>query len=240
MTCVNRTRLDASADAVGAAAVEPDTGMPGASAEREFQRRHDKREADVRAAHPRLGRLILALTDDPATTAAWAKGAEGERRVAARLALLADLDVIVLHDRRIPGSRANIDHVVVGPSGVFVIDTKRYTGRVTSEITGSIWNPGPVRLYVGRRDCTKLIDGVARQVTAVEQALSGESPAMPTTPMLCFVEAERSWFARPFVIDGVWIGSAEAIGEVVSAPGPFNSEQISHTGRKLAERLRPA
>ncbi len=36
----------------------------------------------------------------------------------------------VLHDRRIPGSKANIDHIVVGPAGVFAIDTKRYTGKI--------------------------------------------------------------------------------------------------------------
>ncbi|MEO6532232.1 MAG: nuclease-related domain-containing protein [Pseudolysinimonas sp.] len=31
-----------------------------------------------------------------------------------------------LRDRRIPGSKANIDHVVRAPRGVFVIDAKRY------------------------------------------------------------------------------------------------------------------
>jgi len=35
-------------------------------------------------------------------------------------------EVVVLHDRAIPGSRANIDHIGIGPTGVWVIDTKRY------------------------------------------------------------------------------------------------------------------
>lgn len=35
----------------------------------------------------------------------------------------------VLRDRRIPGSRANIDHLAVTPTGVHVIDAKRYNGR---------------------------------------------------------------------------------------------------------------
>lgn len=33
-----------------------------------------------------------------------------------------------MHDRRIPRSRANIDHIVVTPGGVWVIDTKRRVG----------------------------------------------------------------------------------------------------------------
>jgi hypothetical protein len=37
---------------------------------------------------------------------------------------------VVLHDRAVPRGRANIDHIAVVPSGVWVIDTKRYRGRV--------------------------------------------------------------------------------------------------------------
>jgi hypothetical protein len=38
--------------------------------------------------------------------------------------------VTVLNDRRVPGSRGNIDHVVVGAAGVYVIDAKRYQNAV--------------------------------------------------------------------------------------------------------------
>ena len=37
--------------------------------------------------------------------------------------------VELLHDRRIPGRRSNIDHLAVSPSGIWVIDSKRYAGR---------------------------------------------------------------------------------------------------------------
>ena len=39
-------------------------------------------------------------------------------------------DVWTLHDRRVPGTRGNIDHIVVGPAGVFVIDAKNYQGKI--------------------------------------------------------------------------------------------------------------
>lgn len=35
----------------------------------------------------------------------------------------------VLHDRRIRGAQTNIDHIVIGPTGIWVIDAKRYVGK---------------------------------------------------------------------------------------------------------------
>jgi len=60
----------------------------------------------------------------------WARGAAGEERVAAILAKHLHASVVVLHDRRIPGTRANIDHIAVAPSGVWVIDAERYKGKL--------------------------------------------------------------------------------------------------------------
>jgi hypothetical protein len=37
---------------------------------------------------------------------------------------------VVLHDLAIPGSRTNLDHLVIGPGGVFVIDSKQYRRRL--------------------------------------------------------------------------------------------------------------
>lgn len=42
----------------------------------------------------------------------------------------------VLHDRAVPRSSANIDHVLVGPAGVIVIDTKSHQGRLTIDTDG--------------------------------------------------------------------------------------------------------
>jgi hypothetical protein len=48
---------------------------------------------------------------------AWRRGAEGERRTARLLGPLARHGWVVLHDLAIPGSRANLDHLVIGPGG---------------------------------------------------------------------------------------------------------------------------
>jgi hypothetical protein len=59
------------------------------------------------------------------------KGAEGETRTASARGALGP-EWIVFHDHRWPGRRlANIDHIVVGPGGIFVVDSKNWSGDVS-------------------------------------------------------------------------------------------------------------
>jgi len=56
------------------------------------------------------------------------KGWEGEIRLAAELSYLSD-EFLLLNDVMLPGSKGNIDHIVVGPTGIFVFETKNYSGK---------------------------------------------------------------------------------------------------------------
>ncbi|WNF27086.1 UvrD-helicase domain-containing protein [Streptomyces sp. C11-1] len=57
----------------------------------------------------------------------WEAGSEGERLVAAQLLVLTERGWRLLVDRRWPGTRtANVDMLLVGPGGVFVIDVKNW------------------------------------------------------------------------------------------------------------------
>jgi Nuclease-related domain len=71
---------------------------------------------------------------------AWRRGAAGERRTARLLGPLERRGWAVLHDLAIPGSPANIDHLVIGPGGVVVIDTKQYRGRLWLDPDGLLWH----------------------------------------------------------------------------------------------------
>jgi hypothetical protein len=73
-------------------------------------------------------------------TRAWRRGANGERRTARLLAPLERRSWAVLHDLAIPGSPANIDHLVIGPGGVLVIDSKQYRGRLRLDGYGMLWH----------------------------------------------------------------------------------------------------
>ena len=62
----------------------------------------------------------------------WSRGHAGEQTVGAELERLRPLGFDVLHDVRWPGrKRANIDHVAIGPPGIFVVDSKNWSGNVT-------------------------------------------------------------------------------------------------------------
>jgi Nuclease-related domain len=99
---------------------------------------------------PRLGLVVGALAAvvagwglrfKPSPEAvAWRRGAAGERRTARLLAVLERHGWAVLHDLAIPRSQANIDHLVIGPGGVFVIDSKRYRGRLQLDPSGRLWH----------------------------------------------------------------------------------------------------
>jgi hypothetical protein len=71
---------------------------------------------------------------------AWQRGAQGERHTARLLDRLGREGYVVFHDLAMPDSPANLDHLVVGPSGVFVIDSKQWTGQVYQSADGLIWH----------------------------------------------------------------------------------------------------
>jgi hypothetical protein len=71
---------------------------------------------------------------------AWQRGAQGERRTARLLRRLARDGYVVFHDLGVPGSDANVDHLVIGRSGVFVIDSKQWTGHVHQGADGLAWH----------------------------------------------------------------------------------------------------
>jgi hypothetical protein len=75
-----------------------------------------------------------------ADAAAWRRGAVGERRTARLLASLERHGWVVLHDLAVPGSRANLDHLAIGPGGVFVIASKQYRGRLQLDPKGRLWH----------------------------------------------------------------------------------------------------
>jgi hypothetical protein len=101
---------------------------------------------------PRLGLVVGGLAAfvagwglrfQPSPDAiAWRRGAAGERRTARLLEPLERHGWVVLHDLSVPGSRANLDHLVIGPGGVFVIDSKQYRGGLQLDSSGRLWHGG--------------------------------------------------------------------------------------------------
>jgi len=220
-----------------------DAGAAGASAHAKFERLHGRREQRIERRWGRLAGVVKFLTDDPQSTRAWAQGSAGERLLAEHLARAIGNRAVLLHDRRVPGARGNIDHLAVAPSGVWVIDAKHYTGKVEHRDVGG-WFRIDMRLYVGGRDRTKLVDGLGWQLDAVRRALTTLVPRtaaeVQLNPVLCFVDAEWPLFAKPFTHNGVRVSGPRSLAEDIAEVGPLSRMDVGLVAAHLASELPPA
>jgi hypothetical protein len=212
-----------------------DASNAGASARREYERRRTKRQQDTRAKHPRLGGLILALQGTPQSENAWASGADGEQHVATRLLQLLKPGTIVLHDRHVPRTRANIDHIAIAPSGVWVIDTKRYSGKV--EIRNRLFRRAELR--IAGRNKTELAHALARQRDLVVGIVAELQLDVDVRGALCFVDADLPTFGTPR-INGFPLYHVRALARQLNKPGPLGPDQITQLAAHLVARLPPA
>ena len=206
-------------------------GRAGASARREGERRKARREAGVRQHHPRIGGVILALQDVPQHERSWARGAGGEELVEQALTKRCP-DVAVLHDRRIRGSRANIDHIAVAPSGVWVIDTKRYKGKL--QVARPLF--GKPTLKGAGRDQTKLVDGLAKHVALVTAAVADIELDIPVRGCFCFFDTELPLFGTP-TINGLYIFGRRGLAKQLNTAGGLPAERAVRVAAAIGDRF---
>lgn len=213
-----------------------DLGTPGAGARREQERRKSRREAKTREDHPHLGGLLLRLQDEPQRERAWRDGAVGEEAVASHLAKTCP-DVVVLHDRRMPKSRANIDHIAIAPSGVVVIDAKRHKGKI--EVRKPLL--GDARLVIRGRDKTKLVEGLKRQVDAVRAGLAVVEQDVPVGGCFCFINPDGQAggsgipLFRTLSIDGLPLFCPRKLSKYLRRPGPLDEERTAVLAKALTK-----
>jgi hypothetical protein len=93
-------------------------------------------------------------------------------------------------------------------------------------------------LYVGGRDRTKVVHGMARQVEAVKDALVGtRDDGLVARPVVCFVDSEWGLFQRPIDYAGVRILWPDALAKLIRAEGTLDAETIGRLERRLALAL---
>jgi nuclease-like protein len=220
---------------------QPTAGTAGASAAAEGERRKEKRVEDVRR---RYGDHAAAVAEEMAgrdAAATWGKGSEGESRVAAYVAREVGDAVISLHDRLIPGTRGNIDHIFVARTGVWVVDPKAYEGKVEKRESGPIWRREN-EVYIGGRNRSALAKGVEKQVAAVIAALRAD-PTLKGTDVhaaLCFLDSEWGLLDFPFQIGNVWVLYPGALRKRLKKTGTLSREAMGRIARRLDLSLPPA
>jgi hypothetical protein len=140
--------------------------------------------------------------------------------------------VVILHDRRMPRSRANIDHIAIAPSGVWVIDSKRYKGKVA--VSRPLF--GQPKLTINGRDRTKLIDALTKQVRVVEAGLAEFAARTTVRGALCFVDADLP-LLRILSFNGHPLLYPKALAKRISADGPLTETDVRAVAAEMAQRF---
>jgi hypothetical protein len=202
-------------------------GTAGISATKQYERRAASEQRDGSS---------RSLTPSRSTTA-WAKGADGEERLGQLLSEhLSDIGH-VLHDRKVPKTRGNIDHLVVAPSGIWIVDAKNYTGKVERRYVGGLFT-GQDRLYVNGRNQTKLVEGLDWQRDAVHAVLEPIGfGAVPIHRALCFTNSSWGLRLRAIRINGVIVTWSKDLINQIRESGPLDGRVINLVARELSSKL---
>jgi hypothetical protein len=188
---------------------------------------------------PRLG-LVLgglaavaagwALRFRPSLEAVvWRRGAVGERRTARLLGPLERQGWVVLHDLAVPGSRANIDHLVIGPGGIFVIDSKQYRGRLRLDPSGWLWH--------GHYPLAPTLQAVSFE--ADQAALVLPDPGVVVVPIVAVHGAQVPW--GKVVMEGVPVVPARRLPSMLrELPVVLGPERVAGLADQARVRFHAA
>jgi len=160
---------------------------------------------------------------------AWRRGAAGERRTARLLDPLERQGWAVLHDLAVPGSRANLDHLAIGPGGVFVIDSKQYRGRLQLDGSGRLWH--------GRYPLAPTLRAVSFEADQAAQVLP--DPGVVVLPVVAVHGAQVPW--GKVVTDGVPVIAARRLpGMLRALPAVLGPERVAAVANQARIRFRAA
>lgn len=155
--------------------------------------------------------LAVVLHTGEKRLAAYFKGAQGEERVARALHLL-PAGFTVFHGLLLRGEASDMDHVVVGPSGVFVVETKNWSGSITVS--------GEDVLYAGKRPDRSPLEQVKKAVGVLQNRLTARcGRTVSVCPVLCFAGGRLEHGVQG--VAGVVLCGPDELARVLAVPGDF-------------------
>ncbi|MGW2255411.1 nuclease-related domain-containing protein [Kitasatospora sp. NPDC001660] len=150
---------------------------------------------------------LVALAQAPQSTTAWRSGAEGERATERLLRPLARRGWHVLHDRALPFTRANVDHLVVGRRGLFAVDSKNWQARGArvqfDGRTGTLW--------YGRQETNKTVTTAQWEATRAASAIGARLGSPVTVSAIVCVHGAPVGRTGILTVGGVTILEARRL-----------------------------
>ena len=205
--------LEPYAVTIDALAQDLATNRPGTKAA--VRAREELRAAPVAS-------LLARVRGQHTPERAWRVGALGERIVAAELDKLKPLGWVVIHDIEVGSNGANFDHLVVGPGGVFVVESKYRQGK-------SVVATGATVIVDGyRTHLVAEVGGKAKRVAQLLTAALGEEVAV--TGILAIVSDEQHIKRQPRKGDVLVLRPHEARHHLASLPQLHAQERVDRLG----------
>jgi len=143
---------------------------------------------------------------------------------------LAEYHVVARHEVRFRRTRATLDHLLIAPSGVYVVATEAWAERVERRDTGSALRPKS-RLFVGDRDRTRRADALVKHVVAVRRALGAH--LVPVHAVICVVDGDWPLFPKVIEIHGVTVLWPKELERRVVQLGKLEPAAIDGIDRSL-------
>ena len=148
--------------------------------------------------------------------------------------------ISALHGRRLANRRKRpigpaIDHLIVAPSGVWLVDAKTHYGPPEVRRTGGILTPLVEQLFINNRERTGLIETLAQQVSTVERMLAGHYPGLPVRGALCLLETELPWIEER--IAGIPLVDVPGLRRLLTEPGDLDKQARIDVAAVLADHV---
>jgi hypothetical protein len=180
----------------------------------------------ARRAAEKEARLEAELANLRQWRANWEAGAAGERAVAAELCKLLPAGWRSIHDVHWPGRpQANLDHVVVGPGGIVVVDAKNWTGAIPVD-------EGVVRQNGNRRP--RLAEDASSAVAALAVLLEPRHRSC-VKAAVCFVQQP---IAPALLVGGTTAVGLQHLGQwLLSLPVVLSASEVHVIHEYLAKTL---
>jgi hypothetical protein len=157
------------------------------------------------------------------------RGARGERRTARQLDRLAHHGWVVFHDLAVPDSRANADHLVIGPAGVFLVDSKNWRGHLAFAPDGTLWH--------GSYPLTATLATIGFEAQAIAGALA--VPGLAVEPLLVVHGSAIPWGEQ--YLGGVAVLPAgRVVATLLALPPLLTDQQVTQLAGRAMARLHPA
>nr|WP_245667958.1 nuclease-related domain-containing protein [Actinomadura macra] len=168
----------------------------------------------------------------PGPTTNWRRGARAERRTGRRLARLDPAGYHVLHDRALPGSSANLDHLVIGLTGVYAVASRRFRWGALLRVEDS-------RLRAGTRSVDDVMRAAKGAASAVAELLAGELDGKVQVQPVVVVHGARVR-RDGFRQSGVFFCRARAVPRALAGrPVILTSAQVTTIAAAAERLLRP-